>query len=349
MEYLRMNSDPTNTLMYKEAAQSSAVLAKQYQQNEKVVADIKKYLKDNPPKAVITCARGSSDHAATFAKYLIETRVGTLTSSAAPSISSVYFAKQNLQNCLFLAISQSGKSPDLLATAQAAKNAGACVVAIVNVEDSPLATMADYCLPLCAGDEKSVAATKSYIASLAAVIHLIAEWSDDSELKAALEHAPKLLDQAWQLDWNTAVTELAEVQHLFVMARGLGLGIAFESALKCKETAGLHAEGFSSAEVLHGPQALLGYDFPALILAQNDETLSGVRIMAQDLVARDVPVLIAGTTIQGACVLPTINCHPVIEPLLLIQCVYKMINALAVGRGMNPDQPLHLRKVTETV
>ncbi|HWS40933.1 MAG TPA: SIS domain-containing protein [Arenimonas sp.] len=344
-----MNFDPESTLMFREAAESSAVLAKQYKHNKQVIADIANHLKNNPPKAVITCARGSSDHAATFAKYLIETRVGTLTSSAAPSISSVYFAKQNLQNCLFLAISQSGKSPDLLATALAAKNAGACVVAIVNVEDSPLAIMADYCLPLCAGDEKSVAATKSYIASLAAIIHLVAEWSDDSELKSALEQTPKLLEQAWHLDWSSAVTQLADAQHLFVMARGLGLGIALESALKCKETAGLHAEGFSSAEVLHGPQALLGHDFPALILAQNDETLSGVKIMAKDLVARNVPVLIAGATIQGAYELPTVTCHPVIEPILLIQCVYKMINALAVGRGMNPDQPAHLRKVTETV
>lgn len=344
-----IKTDIHHTLMYREASESSTVLARQFQSNQHAISEIVAFLKHNPPRAVITCARGSSDHAATFAKYLIETRAGILTSSAAPSISSVYFATQNLKNCLFLAISQSGKSPDLLATALAAKTAGACVVALVNVEDSPLATMADFCLPLCAGPEYSVAATKSYIASLAAIIHLIAEWTNDHELKSALEHAPTLLSQSWQLDWSPAVHALANAQHLFVMGRGLGLGIALESALKCKETAGLHAEGFSSAEVQHGPQALLGQDFPALILAQNDETLSGVIKVAEDLHAREVPVMIAGASIEGACVLPTIACHPVIEPLLMIQSVYKMINALAVGRGMNPDQPAHLRKVTETV
>ncbi len=343
------NLDPTKTLMYREAAESHLVLAKQFQRNRAVLNEIADSLKENPPRVVITCARGSSDHAANFAKYLIETRAGVLTSSAAPSISSVYFAKQNLQDCLFLAISQSGKSPDLLATAQAAKAAGARIVAIVNVEDSPLATMADFCLPLCAGPEKSVAATKSYIASLAAIIHLVAVWTQDNDLESALEHAPSVLAQAWDLDWHDATNALINAQHLFVIGRGLGLGIALEAALKCKETSGLHAEGFSSAEVQHGPQALLGQNFPALILAQNDETLAGVKVVAKDLIARDVPVLLAGFDVDGAIALPFISCHPVIEPLLLIQSTYKMINALSIMRGMNPDQPAHLRKVTETI
>lgn len=341
--------DPTETLMHQEAAESASVLSKQFRNNATAVRRIASALKDSPPRAVITCARGSSDHAATFAKYLIETRAGVLTSSAAPSISSVYFATQNLKDCLFLAISQSGKSPDLLATAQAAKTAGACIVAIVNVEDSPLANMADFCLPLCAGPEKSVAATKSYIASLAAIIHLVAEWTEDKALKTALEQAPGLLAEAWDLDWQEATDHLADAQHLFVMGRGLGLGIALEAALKCKETSGLHAEGFSSAEVQHGPQALLGKNFPALMLAQDDETLAGLSAVALGLTARGVPVLAAGTEVPGALVLPTIRCHPVIEPLLLIQSLYKMINALSIRRGMNPDQPAHLRKVTETI
>jgi glucosamine--fructose-6-phosphate aminotransferase (isomerizing) len=335
--------------MHKEAAESSSVLTRQFMRNHETVQRLAASLRRDPPRAVITCARGSSDHAATFAKYLIETRAGTLTASAAPSISSVYFARQNLEGCLFLAISQSGKSPDLLATAQAAMDAGAVLVALVNVEDSPLARMADFCLPLCAGKEQSVAATKSYIASLAAIIHLTAAWTEDGELMAALSQAPSLLEQSWHLDWQMASRQLQEAKHLFVMARGIGLGIAMEAALKCKETSGLHAEAFSSAEVQHGPQALLGSGFPALMLAQDDETLAGLKSVAQDLVQRGVPVLIAGADVAGACQLPFIRCHPVIEPLLLIQSFYKMVNALSVSRGMNPDQPAHLRKVTETV
>jgi glucosamine--fructose-6-phosphate aminotransferase (isomerizing) len=341
--------NPSSTLMHSEAQESSAVLARQFVRNHGTIQRLAAELKNLKPRAVITCARGSSDHAATFAKYLIETRAGTLTSSAAPSISSVYFAKQNLKGCLFLAISQSGKSPDLLATAHAAQEAGAMLVALVNSEDSPLAQMADFCLPLCAGPERSVAATKSFIASLAALIHMVAAWTEDAELLTALADTPAMLQRSWELDWSEASKQLRDANNLFVMARGIGLGIALEAALKCKETSGLHAEGFSSAEVQHGPQALLGANFPALMLAQNDETFTGLCAVARDLADRGVPIWLAGAEVPGTHTLPTIPCHPVIEPLLMIQSFYKMVNSLAVSRGLNPDQPAHLRKVTETV
>ena len=134
--------------------------------------------------------RGSSDHAAIYGKYLIETRTGLPTSSAAPSVSSVYRAEQKMQSTLFLAISQFGKSPDLLAATEAAKAAGAFVIALVNVADSPLAEPADEVVPLRAGPENSVAATKSYIATLAALVHLVAAWTEDPELTQALDDLP---------------------------------------------------------------------------------------------------------------------------------------------------------------
>jgi len=246
------------------------VLRGQFERNRSAVAALGARLRELAPRAVISCARGSSDHAATFAKYLIETRAGVLTASAAPSVSSVYFAPQNLQGCLFLAISQSGRSPDLLATAKAAKEAGAFVVALVNEDDSPLAALADQALPLCAGKEISVAATKSYLASLAAIVHLVAEWTQDEELLGSLRDAPALLECGWDLDWSRALSFLRGVEHLYVVGRGLGLGIAMEAALKCKETCGLHAEAFSSAEVLHGPPAFLGPRIPALVPSQDD-------------------------------------------------------------------------------
>jgi glucosamine--fructose-6-phosphate aminotransferase (isomerizing) len=335
--------------MYREAEQSAETVERQLELNTDAIAALVADLQARPPRAVITCARGSSDHAATFAKYLIETRLGILTSSAAPSVSSVYFARQNLNDCLLLAISQSGKSPDLLATAKAAHQAGALVIALVNDPDSPLARMADHCIALQAGPERSVAATKSYIAALAAVIHLVSHWSCDDALQAALRSAPSLLREAWRLDWSATLPMLLDTRHLFVMGRGLGLGIALEAALKCKETSALHAEGFSSAEVQHGPQALLGPDFPALLLAQQDETLAGIRQVAQSLIERGVPVAIAGSEISGALNLPTLSCHPVIQPLLLALSFYKLVNRLSVARGLDPDQPAHLRKITETV
>ncbi len=336
------------THMFREASQAAEAVRTQYASNHARALELGSTLRSLAPRAVVTCARGSSDHAATFAKYLIETRLGVLTSSASPSVSSVYGVKQNLNECLFLAISQSGRSPDLVSAARAAKAAGATVVALVNTDDAPLADVADYVLPLCAGPEQSVAATKSYIASLAAIVHLVAAWTNDNILLDALVTAPDALARAWQLDWGAAMPTLRNTSHLYVIGRGVGLGIAQEAALKCKETCRLHAEAFSGAEVRHGPQALLQSNFPALLLTQDDETRLDLEALARDLVARDVNVMIAGCAVTGATVLPTIEAHPVIQPLLLAQSFYRLANALAVARGCDPDRPPHLRKVTET-
>jgi len=332
--------------MFREAAQAGAVVGAQFAANAATVARIARRLRDAPPRAVVTCARGSSDHAATFAKYLIETRIGILVASAAPSVSSVYAARQNLRDTLFLAISQSGRSPDIVAAARAAREGGALVVAAVNDESSPLATAAEFTLPLCAGEEKSVAATKSYVASLAALVQLAAEWSKDSVLRAALAKLPADLERAWSLDWSGAVEAFARVDGLFVIARGLGLGVAQEAALKCKETCGLHAEAFSSAEVRHGPQALLRERFPVLVFCQDDEARSGTEALARELADRGVPVWMAGGE-RGN--LPAIASHPVLEPILMAESFYRMANALAIARGHDPDDPPHLRKVTETL
>ncbi|HLX22386.1 MAG TPA: SIS domain-containing protein [Usitatibacter sp.] len=346
-----MNSpilDPACTAMFREAADAGNVVRTQLERNRVRAHSLGAKLRATPPRAVVTCARGSSDHAATFAKYLFETRAGVLTASAAPSIASVYGARQDLRDCLFVAISQSGRSPDLLATTQAAKEAGAMTVALVNDEDSPLAAMSDNALPLCAGAELSVAATKSYIASLAALVHLTAEWTRDGPMLQALECAPGDLERAWTLDWTSALETLRPASHLYVIARGVGLGIAQEAALKCKETCGLHAESFSAAEVRHGPQALLHGNFPALLFAQDDETREGIEKLGTDLIARGVDVLAAGANVSGAVALPTLSSHPVIQPLLIAQSFYRLANALAIARGCDPDRPPHLRKVTET-
>ena len=341
--------EPSTTAMFAEAAESAQAVARQLERNAAFARGFGARLRTRPPRAVVTCARGSSDHAATFAKYLVETRAGVLCSSAAPSISSVYSAQQDLSDVLFVAISQSGRSPDLIATSEAAKRAGATVVALVNAEGSPLAQAAHWHWPLHAGPEHSVAATKSFIASLAALVHLVASWRGDDELLARLATLPRLLERAWALDWSRALEVLRDARHAFVIARGLGLGVAQEAALKCKETCGLHAEAFSSAEVAHGPQALLGPGFPALLFAQDDEARDGVVAQAAVLAARGVPVLIAGAQAAGTTTLPTIAADPVLQPLLLAQSFYRLANELAIARGRDPDRPPHLSKVTSTL
>jgi len=335
--------------MFAEAADASNAVRAQLQRDSASMRSLGAELRRLSPRAVITCARGSSDHAATYAKYLIETRAGVLTASAAPSVSSVYGVTQDLRGCLFIALSQSGRSPDLLASVAAAKAAGATILALCNTPGAPLIAAADLVIELRAGVETSVAATKSYLATLAALIRMVAAWTQDAALESAVDTLPALMDRSWALDWSAALPPLESAAHLYVVGRGLGLGAAQEAALKCKETCGLHAEAFSSAELRHGPYALLGPGFPALLFAQRDATRAGVEALGGELARRGLPVLIAGAQAEGAIELPTTEAAAEIGPILLVQSAYRLIATLAVRRGFDPDHPAHLRKVTETV
>ena len=341
--------DPARSLMFAEAGAAADAVAAQLAANRDTVAAIAAALREAPPRAVMTFARGSSDHAATFARYLIETKCGIPTGSTAPSVASLYGAASHAENMLCLAISQSGRSPDLLAGVEAAKRGGARILALVNDTSSPLAAAADHLLPLGAGPERSVAATKSFIASLAALTALTAAWAEDAALGAALAEAPALLARAWASDWSPLVAGLARARGLYVVGRGLGLGIAQEAALKLKETCGLHAEPFSAAEVRHGPMALVGPGFPMLVFRQSDETEDSVDRLIRDVVACGAEVFVAGEAPAGATALATIGQHPAIEPMLQIQSFYRAAVALSAGRGFDPDRPPHLAKVTETL
>jgi glucosamine--fructose-6-phosphate aminotransferase (isomerizing) len=337
------------THMFAEAADASLAVRAQLQHDAAEMRAIGAALRKLNPRAVITCARGSSDHAATYAKYLIETHAKVLTASAAPSVSSVYGVTQDVRGCLFLAISQSGRSPDLLASVASAKSAGATVLALCNSEDSPLMAAADLKVALRAGPETSVAATKSYLASLAAIARVVAAWTQDAGFEKTLQQLPDLLNQSWSLDWSAALPQLIPAANLFVVGRGLGLGAAQEIALKCKETCAMHAEAFSSAELRHGPYTLLRHGFPALLFAQRDATLPGVVSLADELARRGLPVLLAGADVRGATVLPSVDAAAELGPILLVQSAYRMIASLALRRGFDPDRPLNLRKITETV
>ena len=340
---------PEDTLMFAEAAEAAAVVARQAVAQQAARATLVAALRRDPPRAVVTLARGSSDNAATVARYLVETHLRLLTSSAAPSSASVYDAAPDYAGTLMLAISQSGKSPDLLAAAGVAREGGARLVALVNDEASPLAALADTCLPLGAGPEKSVAATKSFIASVAALLHLIAEWGEDNALRDALADLPTLLAEAWECDWSAALPALYDAGNLYVVARGPAFGIAQEMALKIKETCGFHAEAFSAAEVRHGPMAIVEKGFPVLLLGQDDESRDSVAALAPEFADRGALVISAGLGEVPGIRLPALKAHPVLQPLLLVQSFYRLANALAVARGRDPDRPPHLAKVTETV
>ena len=341
---------PERTAMYREAHESADAVARLLPRNLDALARLGARLRAAPPRFVATSARGSSDHAATFAKYVFETQLGVATMSASPSISSVYATPLNLDGALYLAISQSGKSPDLVRQARDARASGAHVVAMVNVEDSPLAAAADDVVPLCAGPETSVAATKSYICALAAIVQLVSEWKGDDALRAALAGVVPALRATWDLDWSPLVDGLVDARNLFVVGRGLGLGAAQEAALKLKETCGLHAEAFSAAEVRHGPMAIVGPGFPVLFLTQDDDTSGGTLDLAREFRARGARVWVSGAASRDDGTLPVSpTAHPACAPIVTIANFYRAANALALRRGRNPDMPPHLRKVTETV
>lgn len=339
-----------STRMFAEAAQGSQVAARQFSHNQTLMSDLGMRLRSSAPQIVFTCARGSSDHAATFAKYMIETRLRLPTVSQAPSISSIYGGQLlHMAGAPFIAISQSGRSPDLLLSAEAARAAGALVIALVNDVASPLAELAEVVVPLDAGTETSVAATKSYIAALAAIVHLCAEWGQDGELLTALRELPLALEQAWEQDWSAAERVFTGPPSAFVLGRGLTFGIAQEAALKFKETSGIHAEAFSLAEVAHGPMALVKPGFPVLVFPPFDQARLGLEALLAALAERGASVVIPGPPSAGMTAVPVAaDLHPALAPIVMIESFYRMINATATARGYDPDRPPHLHKVTST-
>ena len=336
------------TLMYAEAGEAADAVAGFLDLNAPAITRIADRLRRCPPRSVTTCARGSSDHAATYAKYLVETLIGVPTSSAALSVASLFAAPVRAADSLCLAISQSGRSPDLLRTVEAHKRSGAYVAALVNDAASPLAALADDLLPLQAGPERSVAATKSYIASLAGLAALVAAWADDADLQEGLHALPDRLGEAFACEWPASQDMLQGATNLFVLGRGYGFAVAQEAALKLKETCGLHAEAFSTAEVRHGPMAIVGPGFPVLAFATSDAAGDDVRAVVREFRARGARVEIADAAGEIST-LPTARAHPALEPIIQIQGFYRMVNALSVARGFNPDTPPHLDKVTTTL
>lgn len=340
---------PTDTQMARETAEAPERVAEMLAGNRQAVAALSQKLRANPPRLLMTCARGSSDHAATYLQYLSLIKLGLPASSLPPSIASVYAADVDLTGVLFVVISQSGQSPDLVAGAEWAVKRGAHVVALVNVADSPVAKAAHDVLPLMAGPEISVAATKSYLTALASSAQLVAGISGDTALSRAVDHLPEVLAQASGLDWSAALDHLATSTSVFVAGRGPGLAAASEMALKLKETSAMHAEAFSSAEIMHGPLGLLQPGMPVLLTGQNDQTLAGVKRLDATLRQKGAEVFSAYEGAAGDGVLPVVaGVDPSLAPLAAVQSFYLMASNLAVRRGFDPDRPEHLKKVTET-
>ncbi|HEX5793214.1 MAG TPA: SIS domain-containing protein [Rheinheimera sp.] len=331
----------SNSIMALEAREAPQRIAEQLAANAATVQQVVAQIRQRAPKFVYMVGRGSSDHAGVFAKYLIEIEVGLPVAAAAPSIASVYNKSLQLQDALVLVISQSGRSPDILAQVEMAKRSGAMVVALVNDTTSPLAEQAHFTLPLHVGAEKAVAATKSYLATLSAILQLVSVWSGNLVLQQAVQQLPHSLEQAIALPQQLSAQALDKVAHLVVLGRGLGYAISREIALKLKEVCGIHAEAFSSAEFLHGPVTLVKNQFAIVDVTVEDESLAAHRNQIDDVRSRGAAIVQLHHT--GA------DAQARVLPLLILQRFYLDVEVVARSRGINPDAPPGLNKVTKTV
>jgi len=337
------------THMAREIREAPEAVSRQAQALRGPLAELVARLKAQPPQVVVTCARGSSAHAATFGKHLIERYLGIPVAAAAPSVATVYGQRLRLEGQLFLAISQSGRSDDLIEQTTAARAAGAVTAALVNATDSPLAEASDIVLPMQAGPELSVAATKTFIASLSALLRLAALWTEERSMTESLERLPGRLRDAAARDWGEALADLAAATSLVTIGRGPTLAIAREASLKLKETCGIHAEAFSGAEFLHGPVALVDDDYPMLMFMPMDAAEPGLRGLAANLRAKGASLYVAepGNAVGGRLPAAAPD-HPEADAICLIQSFYGLAVRLAERRGVDVDRPRHLQKVTRT-
>jgi glucosamine--fructose-6-phosphate aminotransferase (isomerizing) len=345
-----MTSDRPQTDMAREIAEIPEAAARFLETVRPRLDAIGGMMRETDPPVIVTCARGSSDHAAGYLKYCCEIMAGIPVASIGPSVASIYEAPLKLGRAVLVAISQSGMSPDIVALAEAARQGGARTVAIVNNRQSDLAAATEFCLPIAAGEEKSVAATKTFIVSGLAALALLAVWRQDRVLLGAIDRMPETLEKALALDWSGAVGQLAEASSLYVLGRGPGYPIAQEAALKFKETASLHAEAHSGAEVMHGPLSLVRERFPVLALAPDDASREAMRGAIGRLGQAGAQLVCVENEPSAAMSLPYApGGHPLTDPLSIATSFYRLVEAVAAARGIDPDNPINLKKVTETV
>lgn len=338
-----------NSKMLEEALSAGDCVATQLANDAARYQELGRKLRSTSFRSAVTIARGSSDHASGYLAYLIMARLGRLVTSLPMSLVTLSKAPLLTEDTLAVSISQSGQSPDVVEPIRYFRDGGATTVALVNDITSPLAQAAEWALPLRAGQEQSVAATKSFITSLVAGARLVAEWQGDSELKDGLAALPDALRAASQVDWSPALDVLAPARNIMVVGRGISFPIALEAALKFKETSALQAEAFSGAEIKHGPMALIEDGYPLLIFATRGPTQASLLALADEMRGRGARVLLAapGDVASRDLTLP-VAATPDLDPIVAIQSFYVMAANLSRARGMDPDRPRHLSKVTKT-
>ncbi|MDR9392269.1 MAG: SIS domain-containing protein [Trueperaceae bacterium] len=307
------------------------------------------------PHTVLTLARGSSDNAVTFFAGVAGTVLGVPVASIPPSLPTLAGARLRAEGGLGIGVSQSGESRDVVAALRALEAGGIPTLAVANPETSALARGARWSLSLHAGEERSVAASKTFTSQMMVLARVVAAWADDAALHAALAAVPDAIEALLR---DTRAIDQAAVRwthgdRLVVLGRGPSFGPAAEVALKTKETAYLHAHAYSSAEFQHGPIASLGPGDPVWMLAPCDATLPAQREAADRLVdaSADLTVVSADPDLLAKATTPIPlpeGRDPITDAFLGVVVGQWLALRSSLERGLDPDAPRHLRKVTQT-
>ncbi|MDQ1700932.1 MAG: hypothetical protein QOF57_184, partial [Frankiaceae bacterium] len=347
-----MNVDASagrGALMATEIAEQPSVLERILTRSPKDVADIVARIKAAGPKFVLLAARGTSDHAALYAKYLLEIRLGLPCGLASPSTMTTYGARPDLRGVLFIGVSQSGGSPDLVESMTTARECGALTLAVTNAPQSPLATAAELHLDVHAGPERAVAATKSYTAELLSLFLLVdALAGGDGSAARSLPHAvAQTLVQASSLSQIAAAH--SRTDRVVVTARGYSYPTAREAALKLMETSYIAASAFSGADLLHGPLAMVTTGSAVIAVVPDGRGGGAMQPVLERLrdVSADLIVIGSAANVDGhsGVVLPA-GLDEQISPIVEIVPLQVLARELAVARGFDPDRPRGLKKVT---
>lgn len=347
--------------MAAEIAEQPAVLDRLLHEGAAPIAEVAGRIAARRPRFALLAARGTSDHAALYAKYLLEVRHGLPTGLASPSAMTVYGARPDLRDVLFVAVSQSGSSPDLVDSLAAARTCGALTVAVTNNPSSPLAGHADLQVDVRAGAEHAVAATKTYTAELLA-LYLLVEGARGGDPVTAAADLPRLAADVLAPDSaeQSAVTRLAQryrfAERLVTTARGYSYPTARESALKLMETSYLSAQAFSGADLLHGPMAMVDEAMPVIAVVPGGAAGRAMAPVVERLRERRADLVLlgggaaalAGGGATGDVVLPTPEVAEELSPVLEILPLQRLAWHVAVNRGGDPDRPRGLSKITET-
>lgn len=346
---------PDQSYLYQEIHEQPQILQRLLASERETVEHLAEVIRESEINHVVIAARGTSDNAGRYAQYLLGAINRLTVTLTTPSLFSIYKQPPRFGNALVLGISQSGKSPDIVAVLAEAQRQGVLTAAITNVSESDLAGQADFIIDLQAGLERSVAATKTYTSELAAIALLSAILAEDEPMLAALEQIPDLV--ATTLSMETEIAQVAQryryMRDCVVIGRGYNYATAFELALKLKELTYIIAEPYSSADFMHGPLALIEHGFPAIVIAPSGVMLPEIRNFIQTLNQREAEVIAISDdpdTLAQARI-PLRLPQPVPEWLSPITAIIPgqlFAMHLAHVRDYDPDHPRGLRKVTET-